>query len=153
MKKSQLLFSSLFALGLFTACNNQNNSDNTASVDSNSTSIQANVADSTSQANLGKISFEETAYDFGTVKEGEIVEHVFKFTNTGSAPVILTQVAASCGCTTPDYTKEPILPGKEGEIKVSFDSKGQVGNQQKIVTISSNAENNVTTVQIKGTVK
>jgi len=81
------------------------------------------------------------------------VDHVFKFKNTGTAPVIIAQVAASCGCTTPDYTRDPILPGKEGEIKVSFNSQGQVGNQQKIVTVSSNAANNVTTVEIKGTVE
>lgn len=100
----------------------------------------------------GKIEFEESVYDFGEVKEGEVVEHVYTYTNTGAAPVILSQVSASCGCTTPSYTQTPVLPGKTGEIKVSFDSNGQVGKQQKIVTIASNAENGVTTVQLKGEV-
>src|SRR5690606_27162937 len=139
---------SCISVALLASCNNatQTNSKENAAVD---------VTDSTTIAEgpHGKIEFGETAYDFGTVKEGEIVEHVFKFTNSGEAPVILSQVSASCGCTTPEYTKDPVLPGKEGEIKVSFDSKGQVGKQQKIVTISSNAENKVTTVQIKGTVE
>lgn len=100
----------------------------------------------------GKLEFGESVYDFGEVKEGEIVEHVYAYTNTGTAPVILSQVSASCGCTTPSYTQTPVLPGKSGEVKVSFDSNGQVGKQQKIVTIVSSAENRVTTVQLKGEV-
>lgn len=141
------LFAAL-VLGLVTSCNNQTSKSTDSSVDTTTTAISDSVA-----TESGVIEYAETEYNFGTVKEGEIVEHVFKFKNTGKAPIILAQVSASCGCTTPDYTKEPILPGKEGEIKVSFNSQGQVGAQQKIVTVSSNAENNVTTVQIKGTVE
>ncbi len=100
----------------------------------------------------GKIEFGESVYDFGEVKEGEVVEHVYAYINTGTEPVILSQVSASCGCTTPSYTQTPVLPGKSGEVKVSFDSNGQVGKQQKIVTIVSNAENRVMTVQLKGEV-
>ncbi|MFD1768170.1 DUF1573 domain-containing protein [Sphingobacterium suaedae] len=103
-------------------------------------------------SHLGKIEFAETAFDFGQVNEGDIVEHVYTFENTGKSPVILSQVSASCGCTTPSYTQTPVLPGKTGEIKVSFDSNGQVGKQQKIVTVVSNAENGVTTIQLKGEV-
>ena len=135
-------------LSFVVACNNA-----TQSTDKGNDTVDVVDSLHTAEGPHGKIEFAETAYDFGTVKEGDIVEHVFKFTNSGEAPVILSQVSASCGCTTPDYTKDPVLPGKEGEIKVSFDSKGQVGKQQKIVTISSNAENKVTTVQIKGTVE
>lgn len=100
----------------------------------------------------GEIEFEESIFDFGQIKEGEVVEHVYTYTNSGTAPVILSQVSASCGCTTPSYTQKPVLPGKSGEIKVSFASDGQVGKQQKIVTVVSNAENGVTTVQLKGEV-
>src|SRR5690606_2927490 len=100
----------------------------------------------------GKIEFSENEFNFGEVKEGEIVDHVYEFTNTGSTPVILGRVTASCGCTTPSYTQTPILPGEKGEVKVSFNSDGQVGRQQKIVTIVSNAENNITTIQLKGEV-
>lgn len=101
----------------------------------------------------GKIEFTESEFNFGEVQEGEIVDHAYEFTNTGTTPVIIGRVSASCGCTTPSYTQTPILPGKTGEIKVSFNSDGQVGKQQKIVTIVSNAENNITTVQLKGEVK
>jgi hypothetical protein len=123
----------------------------------NSGTKEAEHADSVatneaSASGTGKIEFAEAAFDFGQVKEGETVEHVYTFTNAGTSPVILSQVSASCGCTTPSYTQTPILPGKSGEIKVSFDSNGQVGKQQKIVTVVSNAENNVTTIQLKGEV-
>ncbi|MCY4780184.1 DUF1573 domain-containing protein [Sphingobacterium sp. UT-1RO-CII-1] len=103
-------------------------------------------------AALGKLEFVESVFDFGEIKEGEVVEHMYIFENKGTAPIILSQVSASCGCTTPSYTQTPILPGKQGEVKVVFDSNGQVGKQQKIITVVSNAENNVTTVQLRGEV-
>jgi len=102
---------------------------------------------------IGRIAFAQTEFDFGQVEEGAIVERVFSFTNTGTAPVILEQVSASCGCTTPAYTQTPVQPGKTGEIKVRFDSNGQTGRQQKIISVASNAENGMVTVQIKGEVK
>ncbi len=133
-----------FVFATLVSCGNSNN---TATETADST-----AADSTSAAGTGKVEFAEAAFDFGQVKEGEVVEHVYAFTNTGTSPVILSRVSASCGCTTPSYTQTPILPGKTGEIKVSFDSNGQVGKQQKIVTVVSNAENGVTTIQLKGEV-
>ena len=134
------------ALAVMSSCgNNANSSKEAETVVADTTAAEA--------GSTGVIEYEETVYDFGTVQEGDIVDHVFKFKNAGTAPVILTQVSASCGCTTPDYTKTPILPGESGEIKVSFNSAGQAGVQQKIVTVTSNAENNVTTVQLKGTVE
>lgn len=139
------------ALIFFAACNsNQSKSAEEANTDS-----VVNTVETAPQTQIGNgaIEFKSDSYDFGTVKEGEVVDHTFQFTNTGTAPVILSAVTASCGCTTPDYTKDPILPGKSGEIKVSFNSQGQVGKQQKIVTISSNAVNNVTTVKIEGLVE
>lgn len=143
----KFLFSAL-VIGLITSCNNQKTTTN-----NEPTASEESIPADAVSAEAGVIEYENTSFDFGKVKEGEIVEHIFKFKNTGNSPVILAQVSASCGCTTPDYTKEPILPGKEGEVKVVFNSDGQVGNQQKIVTVISNAENKVTTVQIKGTVE
>ncbi|PRD57265.1 DUF1573 domain-containing protein [Sphingobacterium gobiense] len=120
----------------------------------NSANKDAETVDTTvnESAKGGKVEFDESVFDFGEVKEGEIVEKIYTYTNTGTAPVILSQVSASCGCTTPSYTQTPVLPGKSGEVKVSFDSNGQVGKQQKIVTIVSNADNRVTTIQLKGEV-
>jgi len=103
-------------------------------------------------AQLGKIEFAESAFDFGQVKEGAEVKHTFVLKNTGDAPVILSKVTASCGCTQPEFSKSPILPGGTSDIRVTFKSEGQVGKQQKIITIQSNASNGMTTVQLKGEV-
>lgn len=142
------IFLSLAAgLFIFTACNQQNDNaqDNaTENVDNESAS---------SGEGIGRMEFENTVFDFGKIKEGEIVNHTFTFTNTGNEPVILARVSASCGCTTPTYTSTPILPGKTGEIAVEFNSTGQLGLQQKIITIASNSESNITTVQLKGEVE
>ena len=96
--------------------------------------------------------FEQSEHDFGTIKEGEVVEHVFKFTNTGEAPLVIQNAAGSCGCTVPETPKEPIAPGATGEIKVKFDSKGKVGTQHKTVTIIANTNPESTVVALKGTV-
>lgn len=143
------------ALAVLSSCGNATKStdESTAAVDTTIEALDTTSEATSTGAAAGVIEYAETVYDFGTVKEGDIVEHVFTFKNTGKEPVILNQVSASCGCTTPDYTKTPILPGATGEIKVSFNSAGQAGVQQKIVTVSSNSENGVTTVQLKGTVE
>lgn len=99
------------------------------------------------------ISLENAVYEFGTVKEGAKVEHTYSFTNTGKSPLILSNVSASCGCTTPEYSKHPINPGEKGSVTVVFDSQNQVGMQQKIITILSNAEPSRTILQLKGEVK
>lgn len=96
---------------------------------------------------------ENDAYDFGTVKEGEKVEHEFKFTNTGSAPLIISNVQASCGCTTPEYSKNPVAPGETGLVKVVFNSAGQLGKQHKVITVSSNASSPNTLLHLRGEVK
>ncbi|WP_162341994.1 DUF1573 domain-containing protein [Cyclobacterium salsum] len=85
------------------------------------------------------ISFEESSKDFGDITQGDKVENVFKFENTGNAPLIISNVAATCGCTVPSWPKEPIAPGKKGEIKVSFNSAGKMGKQNSVVRIYSNA--------------
>lgn len=87
-----------------------------------------------------KIEFETTTFDFGTIKEGDVVEHVFKFMNTGKTDLVITNAQASCGCTVPNWTKEPIKKGESGEVKIQFNSAGKSGLQQKTVTLSSNTE-------------
>ena len=94
------------------------------------------------ESNLPKttMEFTETKHSFGTIKEGEKVKHAFKFKNTGSNPLIISDAIASCGCTVPSYPKEPIPPGGEGEIVVEFNSAGRPGQQQKNVIVHSNAQ-------------
>lgn len=85
------------------------------------------------------ITFEESSKDFGDIKQGDKVEHVFKLENTGKAPLVISNVAATCGCTVPNWPKEPIAPGKTAEIKVTFNSAGKMGKQNSVVRIYSNA--------------
>lgn len=99
-----------------------------------------------------KMSFTEETYDFGTVSEGDKVEHIYKFKNSGNEPLIISNAQGSCGCTVPQWPKEPIAPGKTGEIKVVFDSKGKAGKQSKTVTITANTEPATTTINITGEV-
>ena len=103
--------------------------------------------------NIGKFTFEATSHDFGTVKEGDVVEHVFKFTNTGKAPISISNARGSCGCTVPEWPKEPIDPGASNEIKVRFNSKGKSGRQVKPVTITANTWPAETRVQLVGTIE
>ncbi|MEN9522588.1 MAG: hypothetical protein RL065_965 [Bacteroidota bacterium] len=84
--------------------------------------------------------FESTSHDFGNVPEGPAAVFEYVFTNTGREPLIISDVVKSCGCTTPSWTKEPILPGKTGKIVASFDTKGRVGNFNKTLTVVSNAK-------------
>ncbi|MCD6062561.1 MAG: hypothetical protein K0R82_472 [Flavipsychrobacter sp.] len=86
------------------------------------------------------ISFDDTKHSFGTITDGEVVKHAYKFKNTGEHPLLISNAVASCGCTVPSYPKEPIPPGGEGEILVEFNSKNRVGHQQKNVLIYSNAQ-------------
>jgi hypothetical protein len=88
---------------------------------------------------LPSIAFAEEFHDFGEVKEGEVVEHTFTFTNEGEGPLIISNAQGSCGCTVPDWPRQPIAPGQKGQIKVSFNSKGRAGRQDKRVTLTTNA--------------
>lgn len=99
-----------------------------------------------------KMSFEELAHDFGTIKEGEVVQHIFKFKNTGKAPLVITSATGTCGCTVPLWPKEPIMPGKNGDIKVSFDSAGKSGTEEKEIYIIANTIPNKTTLRISSMV-
>lgn len=106
---------------------------------------------------LTTIEFAETEHDFGTVAEGEKVTHVYKFTNTGEEPLIISNAKATCGCTVPQWPREPIAPGASDEIKVQFDTKnkGKVGGglQSKRVTITANTDPVNSYVTIKGKVE
>lgn len=99
-----------------------------------------------------QITFQESEYNFGDIKQGEKVEHVFEFKNTGSAPLVLSNVLTTCGCTASEWTKTPVAPGKSGQIKVTFNSAGKMGVQNKVVTIMSNATNAQETVKMVGNV-
>lgn len=122
-------------LGLLSSCG-----DN-ASSRVNKENVEKAEQVAVDKANSPIMTFEETKYDFGEMVEGDVLETVFKFKNTGKSPLIITNARASCGCTIPDYSREPIAVGAEGEIKVKFNSRGKHGKQNKRVTITTNTEN------------
>lgn len=95
-----------------------------------------------SNSNISKtsVSFDEMKFDFGDLKEGDIVHHTFLFKNNGDNPLIITNAIGSCGCTVPTYPKDPIAPGEIGKIEVQFNSKGKEGLQNKTVTVTANTE-------------
>jgi hypothetical protein len=90
-----------------------------------------------------------TAWDFGTITEGERVEHTFKFKNTGKGNLVIASCTASCGCTIPEWPKEAIAPGESGEIKVEFNSAGKSDLVTKDITIMANTNPVKTLLQIK----
>lgn len=99
------------------------------------------------------IAFAQTEHDFGKIKQNTENKHIFKFTNTGSNPLIIQDAKGSCGCTVPKYPKEPIAPGEQGEIEVVYSPGTQKGLQTKTVTLTANTEPNQTTLQIKAEVE
>lgn len=134
-------------LALFlSACSNDNKEANGISTNDVNNSA---TADGSSKGNLPDIKFEEEMHDFGRITQGEKVSYAFKFTNTGSSNLVISSAHGSCGCTVPEWPKEPILPGKEGKINVIFSSEGKSGIQEKSITIVTNCEPSTRIVKIK----
>lgn len=96
--------------------------------------------------------FDKETHDFGEIDEGPKYDHLFSFTNVGKEPLIITNVKASCGCTTPEWPKEPVMPGETSEIKVIYNTKGRLNNFNKAITITSNAITPTKRLYIKGKV-
>ena len=86
------------------------------------------------------IEFTETTFDFGSINQGDIIRHNFKFKNTGGSSLVIQSVQADCGCTTPSWPKEAIQPGDEGKIEVQFDSEWKKGDIKKAITIVDNTK-------------
>ena len=98
------------------------------------------------------ITFDKTEHDFGNLLQGEVVTYSFHFKNTGNAPLIISSVSTSCGCTAGDFSREPVAPGKEGIVKATYNSKGHNGMQNKSLTIVSNTNPAQTVLRLKGKV-
>lgn len=117
-----------------------------------SLSLLVCVATMTAQERKAEITFDKVTYDFGTFSEKDAVQKcTFTFTNTGTAPLIINQAVASCGCTVPSYTKAPVQPGGKGEIKITYNGKGKFpGHFKKSITVRSNAATEMTRLYIEG---
>lgn len=127
------LSSLLLAAAVLTACNNnakETGSDQASTLDS---------ASGSAQGLYPVITFEKESHNFGNIEEGEVVEYSFKFTNTGNKDLLITRAEASCGCTVPEWPKEPVKPGESAYMKVKFDSRGRPeGYTEKEIYIQAN---------------
>lgn len=168
MKKGILssLLTLVFVMAALVACNqaegdktatDATDAAKTAATDATVTPTDPNATPAADEVdpNLPKttMEFAEMEHDFGNINEGDKVSHVFKFKNTGKEPLIIASAKGSCGCTVPEYPKEPIAPGAEGQIHVEFNSKGKPNKQTKTVTINANTDPNPTRLTIKADVK
>lgn len=109
-------------------------------------------ADTKPEGPLPVFQFETMDHDFGTINEGDIVEYTYKFKNTGDAPLIIQGAQGSCGCTVPNWTKEPIPAGGSGVVTAKFDSHGKQNIQNKTVTVTSNTWPKQTVLHFKAMV-
>ncbi len=152
MKKGIAIFILVFIA--FVSCKDETKKDNTfAQAVSTDLSKEMEIPTKEGEVdtnNMAKITFEETVFDFGKIKEGDVVEHIFKFKNTGNRNLMLLYHKTTCGCTVPEFSKDPYKPGKTGKIKVIFDSKGKKMAQNKKIKIFTNTYPNMTTLTMKG---
>lgn len=150
MKKLLLSFSIAFlATGAYAQSHDDHKGHNHAAP---ATAAQATAAQQpASNLKPENMAFKMDSHDFGTIAEGPAADYEFEFTNTGKEPMTIQNVQASCGCTTPSYSKEPIAPGKSGKIKASYNTVGRPGAFTKSITVTSNA--GVKVLTIKGTVE
>lgn len=102
--------------------------------------------------NAPVMKFAESEFDFGDISADALVRHTFTFTNTGKSPLLIEDATASCGCTTPSWTKEPVAPGAQGKMEVQFDSHGKHGIISKQVSVRANTQPSITSILIKGNV-
>lgn len=138
---------------LYFSCNTNTHNKNAA--------IKVDAADShpitdtltTDPEHYAVISVSDTLHEFGTIRQGDVVSYAFRIQNTGSKPLIIREAASTCGCTVPEYPKEPIRPGEYGQLKVEFNSAGKSGRQVKPIFIQANTHPTLSQLTIACTVK
>ncbi len=166
MKNTRLKISVLFAgILLISSCVNKNLERRVNALERRVQTLEegngpAPVSDNVSLASapekippssdISKFEFESVEHDFGTINEGDIINHTFTFKNTGDTPLIIEKATATCGCTVPKWPKKPIPVGGTGEIDVRFDSKSKLNRQIKTITITANTEPVLTRLKIMG---
>lgn len=106
----------------------------------------------TDTSSFAQMEFEKVSFYFGELFQGEKVEYIFHYKNIGNAPLIFQNVLTTCGCTAPDWSKNPLPAGEKGQIKVAFDSSTKIGRQNKVITIRSNAKSGDYRLRISGMV-
>ncbi len=147
MKKS-LMLGSLFVFISFTACK-----ENVASKINKENLEVAKERDYKMNDGAAALTFDRNNHDFGTITQGDVVETTFTFKNTGKSELIITNATSTCGCTIPEWPKEPIPVDGEGEIKVKFNSAGKSNKVTKTITLTTNTPNGKESVVIKTEIK
>lgn len=138
-----LKFVSLLVFVLLLSCSSKTPEGIDTSAVSNSSSAEGKSSE------VPDIKFDEEEFDFGKIIQGEKVSHSFFFRNTGSKNLIISSASGSCGCTVPEWPKEPILPGQSNKIEVIFSSEGKSGYQEKTITVVTNCEPSTRVIRIK----
>ena len=145
MKPLKFKIEYLLALLVIMGCSGHN-----GSIPSDLVEQEVIAQDSAVQA---VITFSKLTHDFGTILEGENVVCYFDYENTGKADLLISSVDASCGCTTPNWSREPVKAGDRKSLKIIFDATGRSGAQRKVVTVLSNASNVVVKLTIKANIE
>jgi hypothetical protein len=142
MKLGHFLPLSVFGLLVFASCGDSQENNNSKGLDPAliNNPRSAETPENVAVEGLATMDFEDTAYNFGKMHEGEAASHEFKFTNNGKAPLLIANAAGTCGCTVPDYPHEPVAPGQSAVISVKFNSTGKTGLQNKSVNIFTNSK-------------
>jgi len=126
--------------------------DNAASKIKETNLETAKERDEKNNLGFAVIEFDKTAFEFGTINEGDVIDGTFKITNAGKVDLLILDAKPSCGCTVPSWPKEPIKPGESSELKFSFNSRGKVGNNNKSITLKTNTEKGTEVIRVKGIV-
>jgi hypothetical protein len=147
-KMKSKVFPFLFILIALIACNRNSNDRLSTDLVNNPNSADTSV----SSDNLPIFKFENDLHDFGKVIEGEKLTYSFKFKNIGKSDLVISAANATCGCTVPDFPREPIRPGVEGMITITFNTKGKMGFQHKTITLVANTQPNNYVLTVKATV-
>ena len=135
----------MFLIHVLVACTGQNDSQNLGVNDPEESAKSAQ--------NQPVITFDRVKHDFGTIIEGEKVVCYFDYENSGGVELVINSVEASCGCTTPDWSSEPLKTGEQGRLKIIFDAAGRSGVQRKVVTVISNASNSTVRLTLSANIE
>lgn len=154
MKKTAYSLTILMVVFLIYACNSPKEQNPSIPEDAINTDVVANPASASgsSAAKIPVFTFQDTVHDFGKIVEGEIVSYAFRFKNTGNGDLLIRAANGSCGCTVPEWPKDPIKPGGTGVINVTFNSEGREGIQSKTVTLIANTMPNTALLTISAEV-
>ena len=131
---------------LFASCNNSS----AVSKDQEETISESTT---TETAPITTLTFQNSSHDFGTTKEGSVISHLYSFTNKSDRVITITKANASCGCTVPNWPKDPIQPGETGDIYVEFNSTGKQGKQTKTVRVYTDVQEDPIKLSLTGTVE